>query len=272
MAKRGRPRLIGLNSNLFQKFYFDPYFSPDEIMSLLNISKQTYYRLERELQAPKLKVGMGTYSDLPQQKMKWALKGGVHHYDYELMRLVCRRLKIRAKVHFDSPKQIVAMTSARQLDVSFASISKTTRISEQFSVSKGYQETVPPQGQVYLSTLAKVSAGQTKPKIGVIKNNVHHLWAIKNLNREYEIVPLASAADMSWQLKIDKIAGLLIFPEHRFLYDSTALIPHSRVFCYGGSTVALFSKNSEKWQQPFNEGIEQVKNNNEIDESLFFKK
>lgn len=272
IKRRGRPKAISAQLEQYLKLYFDPICGQNYICQSLGISKAAFYRYEKELNAPKVRIGIGTHLRLPKKMVINRLKQWPHSwYDLQMARAICKTLGVRGTLLFSESRKVCHLAHLGRLDFALASVAWTREKEQYLCFSKPYISKESPNGTIVKKK--QIELKTPRPSLGVIKNNVHHQFAVKNLGREYSIKTFHSTNH--WFHAFDKglvdtvllYSGLMKSPQFNLFIDK--LSPR---FNYENSFSAIVTgKKKQHWIGLINYAVERILDSSLICESDFFE-
>jgi ABC-type amino acid transport substrate-binding protein len=264
---RGRPRSFEKQSDTFLRLYLDPLMSPEAICQACGIGLATFYNYEKELNLPKLRVGIENQNaTLPRQKALTLFSSRVERYELKVVRNLAKLLKARVKLipclALDANAAINAV-KAKHVDFALAAISWTRKRSQEMYFSDSYNPEFPPSGvlmRLKRTVTSSLKAGALRPRLGVNEASVHQEYATDVLQNDFEIHVFKNVQPTLQALLSGKIDFVLLHPDwlEDFPTEATSIEICSKPFYYRSHTGIIFHSDSEQWRKPVNQAISQL--------------
>jgi ABC-type amino acid transport substrate-binding protein len=270
----GRPQKCGPFGRRFLELYQNPFLHPQEICRALSISLATFYRYEKELNFPTLKVGVANSSKLPNSKALKTFRTLPEKYDALILQELAKILPVRFKLislDFDSFEQVKSVSSS-EVDFAIGSISWTKERSENLYFTEPYLFYERPHGKLlFLKDESLKIDPQTKPILSVPCGSVHSEYAETHLLHEFQVRKFASAHAAVKAVVDRKVYAALLHPGWLDILniDKAQFKISEKVYHYESFTGLVFHKQSEKYLEIFNLALEKLNDRKKFD--LIFK-
>lgn len=264
---------VATKKSRFLEFYFDPYYSNQDICRALKISKATFHRLQGEINMPKVKIGIGTRRVLlPKKKLILSMNRGQCHFSFSLARLVSRFLRVRAFISFDDVDQVIIKTKKGQYDMAFAGVARTKVRSGELEFSQSYVHYGGPRGKIFQMPHWNLASDGNKPSIGVVRGTIHAEFAIKYLACDYRVKDFYSNLFLKSSLEKGAIKSALIFPGKDLnpIFQIPGISPTGKEFIYNTYTGVIFPHGRDFWIDKVNSALEYIFENRLIDQRDYY--
>jgi hypothetical protein len=219
IQKLGRRRLIQPQSKEAESFlsmYLDPIFSTEQILDRLGIGLSTFYKYQRELQIPELKLGIGVAAPPLPNKLKYnQIRTSEEKEELELVRKLARISQIKINlipIYNRNGVSTLTQVSNGNLDGAIGSICKTKLRASQFSFSQDYSVQSGAFGFLFYRSHYCNLKSTKRPTLGVVQNSVHEDYAIYNLSIEYNLRSFRDYFFLLQALSVGRIDFALFHP------------------------------------------------------------
>lgn len=263
---KGRPSLLNKSAQKFLDLYLDPLMTVEQICNLCGIGKSTFYNHEKELNLPKLRVGVGSVAaNLPRTNALAAFSVPDEVKELNIVRRISREIQARIKiipVLSTDAYSADDLISSKNVDFVISSLSKTKKRAETLYFSENYNFDMPPMGVLIRNPayLGLRPFTKKKPTLGVLTASVHAEYADANLQAEFYVKHFRAADHAFLALQNGNLDFVLFHPAwfQQLPHETFGLEICSKPYWYDTHSAIVFHADSTAWIQPVNSAIENL--------------